>query len=84
VLIKSCRLKSGDDELFDLRINDETIVAIEPAKSVRLFDQPGEEIINASGALLTSSLAEPHAHLDKAFLSERIANPTGDLMGAHR
>jgi len=82
VLIKSCRLKSGDDELFDLRINDETIVAIEPAKSVRLFDQPGEEIINASGALLTSSLAEPHAHLDKAFLSERIANPTGDLMGA--
>ena len=82
MLIKSCRLKSGDDELFDLRINDETIVAIEPAKSVRLFDQPGEEIINASGALLTSSLAEPHAHLDKAFLSERIANPTGDLMGA--
>ena len=82
MLIKSCRLKSGDDELFDLRINDETIVAIEPAKSVRLFDQPGEELINASGALLTSSLAEPHAHLDKAFLSERIANPTGDLMGA--
>lgn len=82
MLIKSCRLKSGDDELFDLRINDETIVAIEPAKSVRLFDQPGEEIINAHGALLTSSLAEPHAHLDKAFLSERIANPTGDLMGA--
>ena len=82
MLIKSCRLKSGDNELFDLRINDETIVAIEPAKSVRLFDQPGEEIINALGALLTSSLAEPHAHLDKAFLSERIANPTGDLMGA--
>ncbi len=82
MLIKSCRLKSGDDELFDLRINDETIVAIEPTKSVRLFDQPGEEIINALGALLTSSLAEPHAHLDKAFLSERIANPTGDLMGA--
>ena len=82
MLIKSCRLKSGDDELFDLRISGEIISAIEPAKSVRLFDQPGEEIINALGALLTSSLAEPHAHLDKAFLSERIANPTGDLMGA--
>ncbi len=25
---------------------------------------------------------EPHAHLDKAFLAERIVNPTGDLMGA--
>ena len=82
MLIKSCRLKSGDGELFDLRISGEIISAIEPAKSVRLFDQPGEEIINAFGALLTSSLAEPHAHLDKAFLSERIANPTGDLMGA--
>ena len=82
MLIKSCRLESGGDELFDLRINDENITAIEPAKSVRLFDQPGEEIVNAHGALLTSSLAEPHAHLDKAFLSERIANPTGDLMGA--
>ncbi|MDA2954738.1 MAG: amidohydrolase family protein [Actinomycetota bacterium] len=82
MLIKSCRLKSGDHELFDLRISGEIISAIEPAKSVRLFDQPGEEIINALGALLTSSLAEPHAHLDKAFLSERIANPTGDLMGA--
>ena len=25
---------------------------------------------------------EPHAHLDKAFLAERIHNETGDLMGA--
>jgi len=82
VLIKSCRLNSGGGELFDLRINGEIISAIEATKSVRLFDQPGEEIVNALGALLTSSLAEPHAHLDKAFLSERIANPTGDLMGA--
>jgi cytosine deaminase len=31
---------------------------------------------------LTTSLAEPHAHLDKAFLSERVPNPAGDLMGA--
>lgn len=32
--------------------------------------------------LLLPALAEPHAHLDKAFLSEVIDNPTGDLMGA--
>src|SRR5262249_21638884 len=25
---------------------------------------------------------EPHAHLDKAFLAERILNPSGDLLGA--
>ncbi|MFZ4810508.1 MAG: amidohydrolase family protein [Ilumatobacteraceae bacterium] len=28
------------------------------------------------------AFAEPHAHLDKAFLAELIPNPTGDLMGA--
>ena len=28
------------------------------------------------------ALVEPHAHLDKAFLAERVVNPTGDLMGA--
>ncbi len=28
------------------------------------------------------AFAEPHAHLDKAFLAERVDNPTGDLMGA--
>jgi cytosine/creatinine deaminase len=34
------------------------------------------------GWLVMPSFAEPHAHLDKAFLAERIENPTGDLMGA--
>jgi cytosine deaminase len=34
------------------------------------------------GWLVLPALAEPHAHLDKAFLSERVVNPTGDLMGA--
>lgn len=28
------------------------------------------------------ALVEAHAHLDKAFLAERVPNPTGDLMGA--
>lgn len=34
------------------------------------------------GWLILPAFAEPHAHLDKAFLSERVSNPTGDLMGA--
>jgi cytosine/creatinine deaminase len=34
------------------------------------------------GYLLLPAFAEPHAHLDKAFLAERVDNPTGDLMGA--
>lgn len=32
--------------------------------------------------LLLPPLAEPHAHLDKAFLADRVDNNTGDLMGA--
>ncbi len=35
-----------------------------------------------NGWLVLPALAEPHAHLDKAFLAERVANATGDLMGA--
>ncbi len=34
------------------------------------------------GYLLLPAFAEPHAHLDKAFLAERVENRTGDLMGA--
>ena len=35
-----------------------------------------------AGYVLLPAFAEPHAHLDKAFLAERVDNPTGDLMGA--
>jgi cytosine deaminase len=38
--------------------------------------------LEADGYLVLPAFAEPHAHLDKAFLAERIPNPTGDLMGA--
>jgi cytosine/creatinine deaminase len=38
--------------------------------------------VSADGYLLLPAFAEPHAHLDKAFLAERVDNPTGDLMGA--
>ncbi len=43
---------------------------------------PGAEVIDLDGRLLLPAAVEPHAHLDKAFLAERIANPTGDLTGA--
>lgn len=34
------------------------------------------------GYITVPAFAEPHAHLDKAFLAERVPNPTGDLLGA--
>jgi cytosine deaminase len=39
---------------------------------------PGEQWI------ALPAFAEPHAHLDKAFLAEVVDNPTGDLLGAIR
>ncbi|MEY3588459.1 MAG: cytosine deaminase [Actinomycetota bacterium] len=38
--------------------------------------------VDMGGRLLLGSFAEPHAHVDKAFLAERVRNPTNDLMGA--
>jgi cytosine deaminase len=38
--------------------------------------------IDLDGQLLLAAAAEPHAHLDKAFLAERAENVTGDLGGA--
>lgn len=38
--------------------------------------------VNLKGYILSSAFVEPHAHLDKAYLADRISNPDGDLMGA--
>jgi cytosine/creatinine deaminase len=38
--------------------------------------------IDLEGYVLTTGFVEPHAHLDKAFLADRVDNPEGDLMGA--
>ena len=40
------------------------------------------ELLRGDGYVLLPAFAEPHAHLDKAFLAERVDNPTGDLLGA--
>ena len=43
---------------------------------------PAEQHLADDGYILLPAFAEPHAHLDKAFLAERVDNPTGDLLGA--
>ena len=42
----------------------------------------GATVLDLEGYVVLPSAVEPHAHLDKAFLAERIANPQGDLLGA--
>ena len=40
------------------------------------------EVLDLAGWILLPAAVEPHAHLDKAFLAERVENRTGDLAGA--
>ena len=72
------RATTLDGEVVDVRIAGETIESIAEA----IDPQPGDAVVDLEGHLLLASAVEPHAHLDKAFLAERIENPTGDLMGA--
>lgn len=74
LVLTDCRLPDGT--LTSLHIADGTVVALgAPA--------PAEaRVVNVDGRLALPASVEPHAHLDKAFLAERVPNPTGDLMGA--
>lgn len=75
MFLQSARLADGS--IVNVRVST-TIDAV----GTDLAPEPDEEIIDLGKRLLLTAFAEPHAHLDKAFLSERILNPTGDLMGA--
>ena len=77
MLLQNCKI-DGYAQLQSVRIVGDLVSEI--ANDLVAFEK--EQVVNAHGSLLTCSLAEPHAHLDKAFLAERIHNPTGDLMGA--
>lgn len=61
----------------DIRILDGVITEMGDLAPIE-----GDETIDLDGYVVLASAVEPHAHLDKAFLAERIENPTGDLMGA--
>jgi cytosine deaminase len=41
-----------------------------------------DTVLDLEGYVLLPAPVEPHAHLDKAFLAERILNPQGHLLGA--
>jgi cytosine/creatinine deaminase len=43
---------------------------------------PGAEVVELEGRLLLPAMAEPHAHLDKAYTADRLVNPAGDLSTA--
>ena len=66
-----------DGTVADVRLRDGFIVAIG-----QLPAEPDDERLDLAGHVVSPSAVEPHAHLDKAFLAERVTNRTGDLLGA--
>lgn len=64
--------------LVDVCVVDGVVAEIGPD----LAADPAIDVVDLGGRLLLPAAAEPHAHLDKAFLAETIHNPTGDLIGA--
>jgi len=73
MLIRNCSLE-GKTGRFNVRISDDKIIEITQF-SASLEPQKSEEVFEADGALLTSALAEPHAHLDKAFFVRANRQP---------
>jgi cytosine deaminase len=68
----------ADSRRVDVEIDGEVVARV----ASRIDPTPGADVVELHGRLLLGATAEPHAHLDKAFLAERVPNPTGDLMGA--
>ncbi len=70
-------------EHVDVHVVDGVIEAIVPSGTIANTTTPSTApAVDLDGRLLLPAFAEPHAHLDKAFLAEIIHNPTGDLIGA--
>ena len=67
----------GDGSRADVTLRGTTIESVRPPGTT-----DGAAGIDLSGHVLLTSAVEPHTHLDKAFLSERLVNRTGDLNGA--
>ena len=75
----------ADGSRVDIRIEGAVIASVTPHDPATAPEAAGRDdvtVIDASGRLALPAMAEAHAHLDKAFLSEVVPNPTGDLMGA--
>jgi cytosine deaminase len=67
----------ADGSRVDVRLDGEVITAVGDDLA-----GPSDAVVDLSGHVLLTAAVEPHAHLDKAFLSERLENRVGDLAGA--
>ena len=65
----------ADGRRVDLRIDGGRVAEVLAAGSLT-------DGLDVGGRLVLESLAEPHAHLDKALTADLVPNPAGDLLGA--
>ncbi len=73
--------KLPDGRVADVLLADGLVSSIaDPARSSP--PAAGATEIDLYGLVLLPAPAEPHAHLDKALLAQRVPNRTGDLDGA--
>lgn len=70
-----------DQRRVDITIDSASGLISEISESNNLPRQHENSIL-CDGFVVSTGLVEPHAHLDKAFLADRVDNPEGDLMGA--
>jgi cytosine deaminase len=69
-----------DGAAADIRVGDGVIAAVAAPGALPAPDNVAS--IDLAGYLLLPAPAEPHAHLDKSLLGDRVPNISGDLMGA--
>ncbi len=70
----------ADARVVDIDVLDGIIVSVTEAESSPVVS----DVVDLGRRLVLPAFVEPHAHLDKALLSERIDNPSNDLLGAIR
>lgn len=73
----------ADVTFHGVRFSDGTVGEVSVAGGyVASVPSSSAEQVDLGDRLLLPAFAEPHAHLDKAFLADRFPNPTGDLGSA--
>lgn len=71
-----------DEGLVDITVDATGSISSIVTSSGKKPSSTDDATIDLGGNLVLPPFAEPHAHLDKAFLADRVPNATGDLMGA--
>ncbi len=71
----------ADGGVADVLVRAGRVEATGPAAESALGSAPAHRL-DLTGFVLLPAPAEPHAHLDKALLADRVPNPAGDLRGA--